>query len=823
MHPGAPKRSIARTFRRSPAVKRVGAVALTSAILVAGAGAVTPAHADATTDKLNATYDKLKAALENATEPKPSPLSGLAPEPGSPLEESISQLKGDLNTFLPGGKLPSGSPTDPNLINQNPGSLATNKLNITVAKSVLVSTNPSGTPKMTVLLSNTQASGTGSATVKVPVGTEKASNSDGFTAPVMEGDSIVYDVTNSGTQQQTFGASNASYDGKLPVTIDVQTWVDGQKIDPSEMVNVSGKVRIVYTFTNQTAEKTQISFRGPDGKLITQEKEIPIPFGGAFSVTLPKQFADVNAPWAEGGVSPAGTTLAGTIMMIPPIGKVQQSIAIEARADRASLPNSSFQALPITLTDQGMGKIAYEALPLAGDITNIATAAGAFGQSDVAKLQALVMKYGAVASGISNRYVKPVVAAFRDGVLDQAVAKGEEQLVQLDQGAEQLGLLLPQATTVITYVDDALDYIVPAFENNTATINQLIDTVAAASKLLDQYLPEIDNIAKQIEQYLEPALQTGLKLAKSAEKVCPEAKDIVDLLPVGAFDTMMNAAITAANLIHDTSLATYLTNLKKEVDDIYAMVDTDLGYCVQYAPIAVIALQAALDNVDTIIDNLNKLDAGLNKLAGYLDTAAEYGKEFEQLEPKIIKALDNNNCPKTPSGIGKCGVMQQIDYLVTLMNQATKAVNTQMVPGLDTIVSYLPAVNRFVGLADEYVPIFGEKIEAMIPRIFSGAEGALDTADSALAKYTSAADKAQVTVASYTAQLEVMNARAQSGQGLPAGPAQGANTNLGAYQYVIAGAPAQNSPTMIMFGLAGILILLSAALGTVLYNRNKSS
>ena len=818
MHPGAPKRTFGAKIRQSVAMKRVGAVAMTSAILLAGAGSMTPAHADATTDKLNATYDKLKAALESATEPKPSPLSGLAPEPGSPLEESIAQLKGDLNEFLPGGKLPTGSPTDPNLINQNPGSLATDKLNVTAAKSVLASTDPKGDPKLTVLLANTQVSGTGSATVKVPVATEKASNSDGFTAPVMEGDSIVYDVSNSGTTQQTFGASNANYTNKLPIKIDVQTWVDGQKIDPSEMVNVSGKVKILYTFTNTTGEKTQISFRGPDGELITQEKEIPIPFGGAFSITLPQQFADVNAPWAEGGVSPAGTTLAGTIMMIPPIGKVQQSIAIEARADRASLPNSSFQALPITLTDQGMGKIAFDALPLAGDITNLATAAGAFGQSDVAKLQGLVMKYGAVASGISNHYVKPVVAAFQDGVLDEAVAKGEAELVQLDQGAEQLGLLLPQATTVIKYVDEALDIVVPAFENNTATINQVIDAVAAASKLLDQYLPQIDQISAQIEEYLEPALKEGLAVAKAAEKVCPEAKDIVDLLPIDTFDSIMNTAISL------TSGATkeYLINLKKEVDDIYAMADTDLGYCIEYAPIAVIALQAGLDNIDTIISDLEKLDSGLNTLAGYLDEAAEYGKEFEQLEPKIIKALDNNNCPKTPSGISNCGIMQQVDYLVTLMDQATKAVNTQMVPGLDAVVSYLPAINRFVGLADRYVPIFGEKIEAMIPRIFQGAEGALETGEAALAKYTSKADKAQVMVASYTAQLEVMNARAESGQGLPAGPAQGANTNLGAYQYVIAGAPAQNSPTMIMFGLAGILILLSAALGTVLYSRNRS-
>ena len=130
-------------------------------------------------------------------------------------------------------------------------------------------------------------------------------------------------------------------------------------------------------------------------------------------------------------------------------------------------------------------------------------------------------------------------------------------------------------------------------------------------------------------------------------------------------------------------------------------------------------------------------------------------------------------------------------------------------------------MNKFVGLADTYVPIFGEKIEAMIPKVFGSAESALDKGDAALAKFTSAADKAEITVASYTAQLEIMNARAQSGQGLPAGPAQGANTNLGAYQYQIAGANSQADQTMIMLGIAALLIVLSAAVGTVMYSRNK--
>lgn len=820
MRKRAHKRSIATSIRRSRGVRRTGATLISAMILASAAGLASPAQAAGPTpESLNATYDKVKAALENATKPKASPLNGLVPEPGSPLDESISQLQSDLKEFMPGGKLPAKDPNDPNLINQNPGSVYKSGLNITVAKSVLVAAEASGNPKMSVLLANTQASGDGSATVKVPVGTQKAKNSSGFNAPVMEGDDIVYNVQNSGNTQQTFGASNGSYDGKLPVKVQVQTWVNGTEINPADMVNVSGNVRMTYSFTNMTAEMTRISFKGPDGSLITQEKEIPVPFGGAFIVTLPQQFADVNAPWAEGGVSPAGTTLSGTIMMIPPLGKLTQSVTIEARADGASLPGASFQALPITLTDNGIGKTAYGALPLAGGITNVATAAGAFGKADIIKLQALVMKYGAVAAGISNNYVKPVIQAFQDGAIDEAVAKGEEQLVQLDQGAQAIGQLLPEATMVIKLVDEAVDYAVPLFENNIGNINKLIDLLSKASAMLDSLLPKLQDTIAIIQDRLLPALTKGEKLAKTATKICPPIKAFLDGL--GSTEAEIVAALhTVADFLPEPYKTT-INNLANDIGTIYGDAESGLGYCVKWAPAVYAALTLAIENIDTIQANLTAASKDLTTLAGYLDTASGYGQEFKALEPAIIKALDNNNCPKTPAGISKCGVMQQLNYLLTLMNQATTAVNTQMVPGLDAVVAYLPAVNKFVGLADTYVPIFGEKIEAMIPKVFGSAESALDKGDAALAKFTSAADKAEITVASYTAQLEIMNARAQSGQGLPAGPAQGANTNLGAYQYQIAGANSQADQTMIMLGIAALLIVLSAAVGTVMYSRNK--
>ena len=400
----------------------------------------------------------------------------------------------------------------------------------------------------------------------------------------------------------------------------------------------------------------------------------------------------------------------------------------------------------------------------------MATAAGAFGQTDIIKLQALVMKYGAIAAGISNNYVKPVIKAFQDGAIDEAVAKGEEQLVQLDQGAQAIGQLLPEATAVIKLVDEAVDYAVPLFEDNVGNINQLIDLLSKASAMLDNLLPKLKNTIAIIQDQLLPAL-TRARSSRKPLKICPPIKNFLDGLRSTEAE-IVAALHTVAGFLPEPYKTT-INNFADNISEFYGDAESGLGYCVKWAPTIAVALTLAIDNIDTIQKALTTASKDLTTLSGYLDTASDYGRGIQGARPAIIKALDNNNCPKTqPAGISKCGVMQQLNYLLSLMNQATNAVNTQMVPGLNGVVAYLPAVNKFVGLADTYVPIFGEKIESMIPKVFGSAEGALEKGDAALAKFTSAADKAQITVASYTAQLEIMNARAQSGQGLPAGPAQ---------------------------------------------------
>ena len=819
------RRSWLPSFKRSKVLRTSASLAAASLITIGSlAGGIAPSQAALPNpDTLNEAYEKAAAALEKAANPSPTknPLADLMPQAGGDLETSIKDLQSDLKDYFP--SLTKTNPNDPNLINQNPASTTTAALNVTVAKSVLVSADPSGDPNLSVLLASTQVSGNGAATVKVPMGTESARNSNGFRAPTMLGDSIVYDDENSDATIQNFSASNGSYDGDLPIRVDVDAWLDGAPIEPQDMVNVTGNVKLNYTFSNLTAESTQISFKGPDGRLITQTKSVPIPFGGAFLITLPSTFADINAPWAQGGVSPLGTTLSGTVMMIPPIGALSQTLTINARAKEASLPSSSFQALPVTLTDQGMGRMLFDALPLAGDITNVATAATGFGAADIVKLQAIVLKYGAIAEGLSKQYLRPFIQAFENGQIDKAVALGEDQLKQLDDGAQQLGLLLPQAQKVIGLVDTAVTVATNTLENNLGNIDKALALLKTASETLDGALPTIDATFANIEKYLPQAVSTGLTVAKAADTVCEKTQSFVDYL--GPTEANVVAVLrNIATLISGVwpSEAAKLNALADTIENYFKTVQDDLATCIKYSDEAIKYLTEATVYMPQILGGLQILDNAIHYAAGLVDQGVITADQFVKVTlPKLLVMLDNNNCQKTPADISKCGIKQQMTFLNQMMILAATTVNNQMVPGLDAVVKYIPTINKFVLLADKYIPIFGKKLEAMIPKAVSGAEGGLDKALVAVDKFGTYAATAQITVASYTAQLEIMNARAQSGQGLPAGPAQGANTNLGAYQYQLAGASDQGRQNAILFGSAALLLMLSVGVGTFLYGKSR--
>ncbi len=727
-------------------------------------------------------------------------------------QTAVANDSNPLSDLMPSAG-PSVNPSQlPNMINQDPKGETTSKLNVTVGKSVLINTSPVGKPGLTVLATSTQVSGSGKATVKVPMGTTSPSNGSGFGKPKVEGESIVYDLENRGSNVQTFAASNSSYKGKLPLKVEVTATLDGKKIHPADMVKVSGHVQLNYTITNETAQDTKISFKGPGGGIVTETQKIPVPFGAAFSITLPKTFADINAEWAQGGISPSGTQLSGTLYLIPPLGALSQTLSIQARADQASLPPSTLQALPVALSNNSMGRIAFKYAPLVNTLAQDAVQYGNLAATDVAKYKALFLQYAAKAEGINNKYVKPAIQAFGDGEAALQVSKLTTGFTSLADGTEQLSKLLPSAQEVIGFVNLAVGDIVPLIEANEGTINSALAKVQAASTLVNQLEPTIETYANLVETMGPTYLANAQELVQDAITYCPIVKRKFDAI-VPYLTPLVIGAVRV--------LSPELANGLQLVKDDAPLVDEYLGDCIADAPLIAAWLQTISAMMPTILADIETAEGYLTTLVAYLNKGAGYAQLIEANETQFNKMMDNNNCVQSPSDIGNCGMMQQISFLNKMMVVAVDSVSSRMVPGTAQLASYVPTINKYFKLATKYVGEYGPKLERALPETIKKVEDGFGIAGNIADEVVKYAAQGETIVARTTAELQIMNARAEAGQGMPAGPAEGANTTLGVYEYQLAGADNAGKQNVILLGVAGLLLLLSAGVGTAMYVRRK--
>ena len=726
-----------------------------------------------------------------------------------------------LSGLMPSSSGPSVDKSSlPQMINQDPASTDKNGLNVTVGKAVLVATDPSGTPGTTVLLANTQVSGKGTATVKVPMGTVNAKNGGGFQAPKMDGEDIVYDVNNAGgNTQQTLAASNGSYKGDLPIGVEVTTTVDGKPVEPAKMVGVSGHVVLTYKFTNKTAVPTRISYRDPDKNLVTETRDVPVPFGGAFSITLPQGFSDVSAPWAQGGMQPAGTTLAGTIMLFPPLSNTS-TLTIEARADNADLPNSSMQALPLTLSDNSIGRLAFQYAPLANRATEMVYQGGLMGQSMLTKYQLMLMKYSALAAGLEKEYVVPTVEKFQDGTYQAELNQATAGVQQLADGTKQLNELLPQAQKVIGLLSQYSTLGVKELEKNRNKLNQGLDAFVTGANLLQSKLPQIKNVDALLNQYGPEGVDKALTVAESAKQVCPKVQSVDNKWD--AFYTYLTTHYVPLTSYTYWDVLQAVPLLGSFMNDLKYLFENYSGYiddCVTYAPTAVELLTSLKAALPGILTKLGSAVVALEKVSALGQKGIGYVKQFQAYEPTLFRLLDNNKCKKNPSGISKCGIIQQLKFLNAMMILAKTEVNNKMVPGTSKMASYIPTIDKLFAQASRYVDQYGPAAE-QVPALMQEYADKLGVYGGYAGQVVKYGAKAEIEVARSTAELEIMNARAEAGQGLPAGPAQGANTNLGVYQYQVAGASDASRQNALLFGLAALLIVPTATFGTVLYRKH---
>lgn len=371
-------------------------------------------------------------------------------------------------------------------------------LKVIVGKVVAGSTTASGESLGQGLYVATNVMGNGSAQVTVPMGTSSPLDVSSVDKLATQGDSIVYDINNSGGQVQQMVASGGKYEGPMPITFEVDITVNGEKVDADEATSLTGDVELNYNFTNHTNKVQTVKYKDAKGNIRKKTTNVPVPFYVHYSGVFGKGWAAIVAPWANAGFS-TGETLTGGLTFMPSVLNKQSpdgTLTIKGRAENAKLPAVALTATPkstsgaiSTIAGQEIDKYGAEVEHILGDealplLLKIEKGLGAAGGKVG---QVLNEKVDPILAMLSRLHIDPKKA---DSLLEKGgkdVAGVGDLLLSINQIGEQTEQKLAE-------VADRL-----ASPKTQAVIAKVVAKLDWVDGLFDKYMP----ILKKVEGYAD--------------------------------------------------------------------------------------------------------------------------------------------------------------------------------------------------------------------------------------------------------------------------------------------------------------------------------
>lgn len=145
----------------------------------------------------------------------------------------------------------------------------------------------------------------------------------------------------------------------MPVKINIEYFLDGQKISPSKLSGKSGHLKIVCHIENTTGEIKELEFTDSNGNLVKKEAEVYTPYvvslsGWEFDN---RKFSNISAPGVP-GESPEGvllnvqgvTQVSWSVPLVPPKYPASQYTVLEADGKDIELPSFKIGVIPIVPT-----------------------------------------------------------------------------------------------------------------------------------------------------------------------------------------------------------------------------------------------------------------------------------------------------------------------------------------------------------------------------------------------------------------------------------------------------------------------------------------
>lgn len=222
---------------------------------------------------------------------------------------------------------------------------------VTHRQSVLTELSPTGEPGVSRVFTQLTVEGTGSVEVALPEqSTRGLRNLEGFGRPRTDGDTVIWDV--EATDDGAFRRSVADSDpDDLPVSIAIAYELDGEPIEPRDLVGESGEVTMTMTLRNLTVEPTELRYFDGFGEPRFETVDVAVPMVGSVAFTLDGRFVDVRAPGGVTAGDGRGNTVVNwSVVLFEPIGAHEVELVYTANVVDAIVPEASVQLLPVDST-----------------------------------------------------------------------------------------------------------------------------------------------------------------------------------------------------------------------------------------------------------------------------------------------------------------------------------------------------------------------------------------------------------------------------------------------------------------------------------------
>jgi putative membrane protein len=216
--------------------------------------------------------------------------------------------------------------------------------------------------------------GKGSVDVANPVGEAGLRNLDGFSGFDTENGFQHVRADVDGVERYR---SVSDFTGELPLDVTVEYVLDGEPVEPDDLVGAEGALEVEYTVRNVTAEPRDVTFDDGKGGTVTKSVAVPIPMVGSLTTTAPARFTQVRSQQANtAGDGKGGTKLSFTMTLFPPLGSDTATFGYTATITDGVVPSSTISALPVNPLESPTFKTAGSSYKAGAD-TGARLAAGA--------------------------------------------------------------------------------------------------------------------------------------------------------------------------------------------------------------------------------------------------------------------------------------------------------------------------------------------------------------------------------------------------------------------------------------------------------------